>query len=91
MVSVSYYFFLLATNISTISTPSFEQGVFQMHLGDMPRMKCRCPYSASAMIGHAHSVERLYPAVGKHELQSSPFAKRLNPNSALAMNGQALP
>jgi len=34
------------------------------------RMKCRCPYSASAMIGHVPSVERLYPAVGKHELQS---------------------
>ena len=37
----------------------------------MPRMKCRCPYSASAMIGHAPSVERLYPTVGKHELQGS--------------------
>jgi len=37
----------------------------------MPRMKCRCPYSALAMIGHAPSVERLYPTVGKHELQGS--------------------
>ena len=38
----------------------------------MPRMKCGCPYSAStAMIGHAPSVERLYPTFGKHELQSS--------------------
>jgi len=61
-----------------------------MHLVDMPRMKCRCPYSASAMIGYAHSVERLYPAVGKHELQSSALVKRLNPNSAFVMNGQAL-
>ena len=37
----------------------------------MPRMKCRCPYSASVMIGHVRSVERLYPFGGKHELQSS--------------------
>ena len=37
----------------------------------MPRTKCLCPYSALAMVGHASSVERLYPTVGKHELQSS--------------------
>jgi len=28
------YFFLLATNISTFSTPSVKQGVFQVHLVD---------------------------------------------------------
>jgi hypothetical protein len=44
-----------------------------------PRMKCRCPYSASAMIGHAHSVERLYPSWGKHELQSSLFREASPP------------
>ena len=44
-----------------------------------PRMKCRCPYSASAMMGYAHSVERLYPDWGKHELQSSQFVRRLHP------------
>jgi len=31
----------------------------------IPRMKCRCPYSASVMIGHARSVERLYPHWGQ--------------------------
>ena len=51
------------------------------------RMKCRCPYSASAMIGHAHSVERLYPVWGKHELQSSHLWGVSTLNSALAMTG----
>jgi len=44
-----------------------------------PRMKCHCPHSASAMMGHAHSVERLYLSWGKHELQSSHFMRRLHP------------
>ena len=55
---------------------------------NIPRMKCRCPYSASAMIGHAHSVERLYPDWGKHELQSSQLWGVFTLNSALAMTGQ---
>ena len=45
----------------------------------MLRMKCLCPYSALAMIGYASSVKRLYPTVGKHELQSSLLEKRLLP------------
>ena len=45
-----------------------------------PCMKCPCPYSASAMIGHAHSVERLYPSWGASmSSRVHIFVRRLHP------------
>ena len=59
---------------------------------DYTRPKCRCSYLALAMIGHAHSVERLYPTYcGQARAPEFRFVMRLNPNSALAMNGQTFP
>ena len=79
----SFYFFLHCCShliLIPLALAIFERIVRVVSVGlwsvrriflILPRMKCRCPYSASAMIGHAHSVERLYPHWGKHELQSS--------------------
>ena len=96
------YLFVLSIHALSISTPVlsiFERAVVGVSVGlrsvrrfflITPRMKCHCPHSVSAMIGHAHSVERLYLSWGKHELQSSRLWGVSTLNSALAMTGQTL-
>jgi len=81
-ISQSSISFSSPINVSSFSTPhrlskglswgvSVRQWSVRRIVLIMPRLKCRCLYSGSAMIRHAPSVKRLYPTVGKHELQSS--------------------
>ena len=65
-------------------------GRLQRCISIMPRMKCLCPYSASAMIGYAYSVKHLYLNMPWASTSFRVhFARSLHPNSALAMIGQA--
>ena len=61
----SYFFLLRLTSRPSVEwavVVSMAQWLIRRIFLIMPRMKCLCPYSASAMIGHAPSVERLYPS-----------------------------
>ena len=64
--------------------------VGKTHLLDYAAHEVPLPLFGLGYDGHAHSVERLYPSWGKHELQSSHLWGVSTLYSALAMTGQTL-
>ena len=77
MVSVSLLFHSPLPLTSRFAALHLSKGLPLVSMGEwlvasliIPCMKC-CPFSTLAMIGHAPSVKRLYPSVGKHDLHEA--------------------